>query len=181
MFKNFLELLKDYTYHLFKAKWQKDQFDSLVANIPLNSVKSSFLSVNSGVPQGWILGPSLFLIYINDFGKATNYFSVRLFADDTSLTATGKDLGVLLQRINSELPAINEWLCSNRLTLNLSKTKYLVFQPRQKINYNLYPPLKLADQYLEQSSSVKYLGSLLIVSCRGMSTFVILAVKLAKV
>jgi len=87
----------------------------------------------------------------------------RLFADDTSLTATGKDLDVLLHRINSELPAIYGWLCSNRVTLNLSKTKYLVFQPRQKRNYNLHIPLKLADRYLEQSSSVKYLG--LIIDC----------------
>ena len=123
----------------------------------------SSLLISSGVPQGSILGPFLFLIYINDIVKSTNYFSVRLFADDTSLTATGKDLEVLLQRINSELPAIYEWLCSNRLTLNLSKTKYLVFQPRQKRNYNLHIPLKLADRYLEQSLSVKYLG--LIIDC----------------
>ena len=65
--------------------------------------------------------------------------------------------------INSELPSIYDWLCSNKLTLNLSKTKYVVFQPRQKLNYNLYTPLKLADQYLEQSHSVNYLG--LIVDC----------------
>ena len=70
---------------------------------------------------------------------------------------------MLLQRINSELPAIYEWLCANKLTLNLSKTKYLVFQPRQKLNYNLYPPLKLADQDLEHSFTVKYLG--LIIDC----------------
>ena len=126
-------------------------------------MESNFLLVNSGVPQGSILGPFLVLIYINDFGKAANYFSLRLFADDTSLTATGKDLDLLLQRINSELPAIHEWLSSNRLTLNLTKTKHLVFQPRQKINSNLYPPLKLADQYLEQSYSVKYLR--LIIDC----------------
>ena len=129
----------------------------------VNGVESNFHLVNSGAPQGSILGPFLFLIYINDFEKATNYFSLRLFADDTSLTATGKDLYVLLHRINSELPAVHEWLCSNRLTLNLSKTKYLVFQPRQKSNSNLYPPLKLADQYLEQSYIVKYLG--LIIDC----------------
>ena len=74
----------------------------------VNGVESDFLEVNSGVPQGSILGPVLFLVYINDIVNATNYFSIRLFADDTSLTvADGKDLDLLLQRINSELPAID--------------------------------------------------------------------------
>ena len=50
-----------------------------------------------------------------------------------------------------------------RLTLNLSKTKYLVFQPRQKVNSSLHPPLKIADQYLEQSFNIKYLG--LVIDC----------------
>ena len=126
----------------------------------INGVESDFLEVNSGVPQGSILGPVLFLLYINDIVNATNYFSIRLFSDDTSLTAAGKDLDLLLQRINSELPAIYKWLCSNRLTLNLSKTKYLVFQPRQKVNSNLHPPLKIAVQYLEQSYNIKYLVKL---------------------
>ena len=87
----------------------------------VNGVESDFLKVNSGVPQGSILGLVLFLVYINDIVNATNHFSIRLFADDTSLTVAGKDLDLLLQRINSELPAIYKWLCSNRLTLNLSK------------------------------------------------------------
>ena len=129
-------------------QWFRSYLSNRKQKVFVNGVESNFLLVNSGVPQGSILGPFLFLIYVNDFERATNYFSLRLFADDTSLTATGKDLDVLLQRMNSELPAIYEWLCSNRLTLNLSKTKYLVFQPRQKISFNLYPPLKLADQYL---------------------------------
>ena len=61
------------------------------------------------------------------------------------------------------MPAIYKWLCSNRLTLNLSKTKYLVFQLRQKVNSNLHPPLKIADHYLEQSYNIKYLG--LVIDC----------------
>ena len=81
---------------------------------------SDIQTVNSGVPQGSILGPLLFLIYINDLVGATDYFSVRLFADDTSLTASGKDLDVLIQQINLELPKIHDWLCANKLTLNLN-------------------------------------------------------------
>ena len=64
--------------------------------------------------------------------KATDFLTVRLFVDDTSLTETGKDLDVMIQRINSEVPPIYEWLYSNKLTLNFSKKKYLVFPPRQK-------------------------------------------------
>ena len=61
-------------------------------------------------------------------------------------------------RINSELVNIYDWLIVNKVTLNLKKTKYLIFQPRQKINYNLLPPWTLAGQCLEQVSSLKHLG-----------------------
>ena len=60
--------------------------------------------------------------------------------------------------LNNHLNDIFDWLGCNRLTLNLSKTKYLIFQPRQKVNYNLHSPLVLAGQILQQSQSVKYLG-----------------------
>ena len=63
----------------------------------VNGVESDFLEVNSGVPQGSILGQVFFLVYINDIDNATNYFSIRLFADDTLLTAAVKDLDLLLQ------------------------------------------------------------------------------------
>ena len=144
-------------------QWFRSYLNKRKQKVFVNGVESDFLQVNSGVPQGSILGPVLFLVYINDFVNATNYFSIRLFADDTSLTLAGKDLYLLLQRINSELPAIYKWLCSNRLTLNLSKTKYLVFQPRKKVSSNLHPPLKIADQCLEQSYSIKYPG--LVIDC----------------
>ena len=70
----------------------------------------------------------------------THYFSIRLFADGTSKTVTGKDLNILLKQTVSELPAIYEWLCSNRLTLILSKRKHLVFQPRRKNQLLFYAP-----------------------------------------
>ena len=127
----------------------------------VNGTSSDLSPIVYGVPQGSILGPLLFLTYLNDFYQASNHFSMRMFADDTSLTATGNNLDDLLERINSELPSIYDWLCANKLTLNLSKTKYIIFQPRQKINYNLHPPLILAGKYVDASVSVKYLGLLI--------------------
>ena len=81
---------------------------------------SDLYRIFSGVPQGSILGPLLFLIFINDFPNASAYFSVRLFADDTSLTASGNDLDNLRNEINNHLNDIFDWLCCNRLTLNLT-------------------------------------------------------------
>jgi len=77
---------------------------------------------------------------------------MRLFAHDTSLTASDKNIDDLLSRTNSELLTIYyDWLCSSKLTLNHLKTrKYLIFQPRQKVNYNLLLPLTPAGQYLQQ-------------------------------
>ena len=82
---------------------------------------------------------------------------MRLYADDTSLTVSGKNKDDLLYQINLELPYISDWLWANKLALNLKKTKYLVFQPRQKINFNLLPPLILAGEILEKVSNIKYL------------------------
>ena len=69
----------------------------------------------------------------------------------------------LIHHINIELPKMYDWLCANKLTLNLTKTKYIIFQPRQKLNSNLHLPLVLAGQPLDHSSSVKYLG--LFIDC----------------
>ena len=111
---------------------------------------SDIQAIKLGVPQGSVLGPILFLIYIigNDFCTATSYFSTCLFADDYSLTVCGKDPDSLIHHINTELPKIFDWLCANKLTLNLSKTKYIIFQPRQKLNSNLHLPIVLAGQPL---------------------------------
>ena len=116
-----------------------------------NGVASDTRFISTGVPQGSILGPLLFTNFINDFPKSSTFFSTRLYADDTSLTASGSDLDSLLCEINNHLPAVYEWLCSNKLTLNLTKTKFLILMPRQKESYNLYPPLTIANVHLENS------------------------------
>ena len=123
-----------------------------------NGVASDTRLISTGVPQGSILGPLLFIIFINDLPKSSTFFSTRLYADDTSLTASGSDLDSLLCKINNHLPVVYEWLCSNKLTLNLTKTKFLIFMPPQKESYNLYQPLTVANVHLKKSFRVKYLG-----------------------
>ena len=138
--------------------WFKSYLNKRKQRVFVNGNISDTMPISSGVPQGSILGPLLFLIYINDFSESSDIFSMRLFADDPSLTASAKNIDELLLKINKELPNIYDWLCANKLTLNLRKTKYLIFQPRQKVDYNLLPPLSIAGQCLEQVSKIKYLG-----------------------
>ena len=131
--------------------WFKSYLSKRKQRVFINGVASTTTHISSGVPQGSILGPLLFFIYINDFPQASHFFSMRLFADDTSLTASDISIDELLLQINLELPSIYKWLCANKLTLNFKKTKYIVFQPRQKINYNLLPPLILSRSVLRAS------------------------------
>ena len=145
--------LQQSEYNRFQAYLSKRK-----QQVYVNGVASDSCVISTGVPQGSILGPLLFIIFINDLPKISTFFSTRLYADDTSLTDSGCDLDSLLCEINNHLPAVYDWLCSNKLTLNLTKTKYIIFMPRQKESYNLYPPLTVANVYFDKSSGVKYLG-----------------------
>ena len=138
--------------------WFKSYLRQRRQTVYVNGVFSDIQVIELGVPQGSVLGPILFLI-CNDFSNASLNFSTRFFADDTSLTVCGKDLDSLIHHINIELPKIYDWICANKLTSNLTKTKYIVFQPRQKLNSNLHLPIALAGPPLDHSSGVKYLSN----------------------
>ena len=94
--------------------------------VKLCDIKSNLLQIKTGVPQGSILGPLLFIIYINDFSRASAIFDFICYADDTTLFCTLSKL-VNAQNtnpdltINIELAKINEWLEINKLSLNLKK------------------------------------------------------------
>ena len=131
---------------------------------PLNISKKA--TVLSGVPQGSVLGPLLFLVYINDICNSCNQMKFYLFADDTNLLYADKNLKSLESTINDELCKLYDWLIANKLSLNIKKSNYVIFRPRQKkvkyeVNLKIFNHHTNSYMSLERKSYVKYLGVLI--------------------
>ena len=130
--------------------------------VQIDNTKSSILHLKTGVPQGSILGPLLFLIYINDFPRASNYFSLIMYADDTTLSSTlpniknSRDQIIAEQLINTELNKIDVWLRCNKLSLNISKTKYMLYSMPQKQTPHM--SINIGTTYIEQVYNFNFLG-----------------------
>jgi hypothetical protein len=113
-------------------EWFKNYLAGRLQRVDINGNLSDELSLDISVIQGSILGPILFLCYINDFYSATSLFSV-LFADDTTCLSKGKNLKDLIAYVSQELQKIAVWFRSNKMAVNTSKTKFIVFRTRGKV------------------------------------------------
>ena len=125
--------------------------------VEFENTKSSLLSVKCGVPQGSILGPLLFLIYINDLAHVSPKLFAILFADDSNFFCTGPNLNELVTTVNHELKNIVHWLNANRMSLNVEKTHYIVFSNRGKTT-NLDTNVQIAGSVIEKVNFTKFLG-----------------------
>ena len=108
-------------------KWFESYLSERYQRVCFRETRSNFLPVKCGVPQGSILGPLLFIIYLNDISKISKKILPILYADDSNLFFRGKSIQQLLVEINQELTKVIDWLNANRLSLNIEKTNYMIF------------------------------------------------------
>ena len=123
--------------------------------VQTEGIKSDKLSVNHGVPQGSVLGPLLFLLYINDL-PSNLQINVKLFADDAVLYSSSKNLDTLQDSVNKELCIVNKWLIAYKLPLKYSKTQYMMVSKRNN-NVNNFR-MHVSDIEIERVKKYKYLG-----------------------
>ena len=114
-------------------EWFKSYSESRFQIVFTNGVLSDKAILRCGVPQGSILGPLLFLIYINDLTTIADYATVRMYADDTNMTFTACSIPELQHDMNIDLQFLQNWQIANRLTLNVLKTEFMLVGSRQRV------------------------------------------------
>lgn len=116
---------------------------------------SNELQVSHGVPQGSVLGPLLFILYINDIYYILPHLHKTLYADDTVILKSGFDITNLVNNLNSDFQLLADWMNFNKLAINVTKSKCMIFSFR---NINAVPPVKISNMPLEYVKEIKYLG-----------------------
>jgi hypothetical protein len=112
-----------------------------------------------GVPQGTVIGPLLFILYINDIIKSVKFAKISLFADDTLLTISGDNVAEMTTQLNQDMEKLSKWMNYNKLKLNVEKSKFMVITNRRIDKNDIF--VKIGDQQLERVEKMKYLGVIL--------------------
>ncbi len=124
--------------------------------VDIDGTLSNLNKITCGVPQGSILGPILFLLYINDLHNCSKILKLLLFADDTTLIFSSSDLKSLVSTLNKELALVYKWFNLNKLSLNVQKTKYMIFS--NHVKETVSDKISIGDIDITRVNNIKFLG-----------------------
>ena len=140
-------------------QWFCSYFKNRTQTCLVNGNKLSKMFLRCGVPQGTVLWPLLFLLYINDLPYCLQHSQPRMYADDTSITFAGSDVDEINSCINLDLERIHVWFAANKLTLNMTKTEFLLIGSKQRLlNFTVNPTANINQFVIKRISTVKSSG-----------------------
>ena len=151
-----LKKLDMYGVRCIALCWLRDYLSFRTQCVSLGNEISASSIMKCGVPQGSILGPLLFIIYMNDIVNSSELLQFVLFADDTNLFASHVNLDALLILINTELLKVSNWLKINKLSLNVKKIHFIAFHNRQQ-NFSKSVKIKIENCDIAQENVTKLL------------------------
>ena len=171
-----LSKMEHYGIRGVALNWFQNYLTNRKQYVTIDNANSSEAYIKCGVPQGSILGPLLFLIYINDLNYVSKLLNTIMFADDTNLFLTGKSLTELEQQMNTELEIINNWFQTNLLSLNVSKTSYIIFSNNKIPDINIC----IQDACLSRQFDTKFLGVILSANLKWNKHIEVVSNKISK-
>ena len=150
------------------VKWFQSYLSGRQQLVDVAGTFSSCENITCGVPQGSILGPLLFLIYVNDMSGVIGN-KLLLYADDSAILVADKDISTVENALQTDLQIVSEWLIDNKLSLHLGKTESILFGSKSRLRSRSNLNIECKGSKIEPKDKVKYLGAILDQTLSGGS------------
>jgi Reverse transcriptase (RNA-dependent DNA polymerase) len=175
-----LRKLENYGIRGLPLLWFKNYLSNRQQRVQCNDKLSKPSLIEYGVPQGSILGPLLFLLFINDLPNVSPALHFELFADDSNVFVSHRSHEQIFQTLNLELHHVGDWFKANRLSLNLTKTSFVLFNSHRKTLPTHIPPLLIDNVPIPQLTKVNFLGVIIDQNLTWQDHISQISLKLAK-